>query len=66
MHPPRETRSVGPATVVCHNAMGRSKRSRDSVYSSIQALAAGECLGKMNGIVSLNRLQAHGKWEMSA
>ena len=31
-----------------------------------QALTAGERLGKMNGIVSLNRLQAHGKWEMSA
>jgi hypothetical protein len=25
----------------------------------------GERLGKMNDIVSLNRLQAHGKWEMS-
>ena len=33
---------------------------------SAQALAAGEHLGKMNGIVSLNRLQAHGNWEMSA
>ena len=33
---------------------------------SAQTLAAGERLGKMNGIVSLNRLQAHGKWEMSA
>jgi hypothetical protein len=33
---------------------------------SAQVLAARERLGKMNGIVSLNRLQAHGKWEMSA
>jgi len=33
---------------------------------STQALVAGKCLGKMNGIVSLNRLQAHGKCEMSA
>ena len=33
---------------------------------SAQTLAAGDRLGKMDGIVSLNRLQAHGKWEMSA
>ena len=33
---------------------------------SAQALAAGDRLGKMDGIVSLNRIQAHGKWEMSA
>jgi hypothetical protein len=33
---------------------------------SAQALATGNRLGKMNGIVSLSRLQAHRKWEMSA
>jgi hypothetical protein len=33
---------------------------------SAHARAAGERFGKMNGIVNLNRLQAHGKWEMSA
>jgi hypothetical protein len=33
---------------------------------SAPALAVGERLGKLNGIVSLNRPQMHGKWEMSA
>jgi hypothetical protein len=33
---------------------------------SSQAMAVGERLGKIDGLVSLNRLQAHGKWEMSA
>ena len=33
---------------------------------SAQVLAAGECRGERNGIGSLNRLQPHAKWEMSA
>ncbi len=32
---------------------------------SAQTLAAGERFGKMNGIVCLDRFQAHRKWEMS-